>query len=213
LGHALEQANAVFKAAKKIEEIMPIIDLIKSNRSCRRFDQSHSIDRRTLGELINLGRLSASAANLQPLKYMISTSPEKNEAIFPCLGWAAYLKQWNGPSEGEKPSAYIIILGDTAITKNFRCDHGIAAQSILLGAREKGLAGCMIAAINHKRLRSVLEIEPLYEILLVLALGRPAEKARLEELAPGGDIRYFRDDNGIHHVPKRGLDEIILASW
>jgi nitroreductase len=190
-----------------------LLDLIKKNRSCRRFDQSHRISVDTLRELINLGRLSASAANLQPLKYMISTDNTMNESIFSCLGWAAYLKGWKGPSEGEKPAAYIVILGDSRITDNFRCDHGIAAQSILLGAREIGLAGCMIAAINLKKLRGIMSLEEHHEILLVIALGKPAEEIRLENLEPGGDIRYWRDEQEVHHVPKRGLDEIIIKAW
>ncbi len=82
--------------------------------------------------------------SLQPLKYILSCSDSMNKMIFPCLAWAAYLKDWHGPEDSERPSAYIVILGDTGISKTFGCDHGIAAQSILLGARENGLAGCMI---------------------------------------------------------------------
>ncbi len=190
-----------------------VLELVKSNRSCRRFDASHSIDPDLLRELVEHARLSASAANLQPLKYILSRDRAKNDEIFSCLGWAAYLKDWKGPSEEERPTGYIVILGDLSITKNFRCDHGIAAQSILLGAREKGLAGCMIAAINQKRLRDILAIDETREILLVIALGKPLETAVIEDLEPGGDIRYFRNGDGIHHVPKRSLDEIIVNSW
>ncbi len=194
---------------------MDIFELVKANRSCRRFDQEnpHRINSDTLKKLIDLGKCSASAANLQPLKYMISTDSSKNEEIFSCLTWAAYLKDWKGPKKGERPSAYIVMLGDTAITKNFRCDHGIAAQSILLGARAMGFAGCMLAAIDHKKLKAFLNIENHLEILLVIAMGTPKEEVRLEELMPGASIKYWRDDNNIHHVPKRRLEEIIIASW
>jgi nitroreductase len=190
-----------------------VLELVKRNRSCRRFDASHAMDLDLLRELVEHGRLSASAANLQPLKYILSKDRAKNDEIFSCLGWAAYLKEWKGPVEAERPTGYIIIMGDLSITKNFRCDHGIAAQSMLLGAREKGLAGCMIAAINQKRLREVLGIDENQEILLVIALGKPLETAVIENLEPGGDIRYFRDGDGIHHVPKRSLDEIIVNTW
>jgi hypothetical protein len=111
-----------------------------------------AIERQTLEELVDLARLSASAANLQPLKYILSHEPQENAKIFPHLKWAAYLKEWPGPSAGERPTAYIIILGDTQISKGFGCDHGIAAQSILLGARERGLAGCMIGLIKREEL-------------------------------------------------------------
>ena len=187
-----------------------IRDLIKSNRSCRRFHEESAVERKTLEELVDLARLSPSAANLQPLKYILSCEKERNAAIFPHLAWAGYLKDWPGPSPGERPSAYIVILGDTKISRNFGCDHGIAAQSILLGAREKGLAGCMIGLIDREELRSVLDIPARYEILLVVALGKPREDVVLEEIGPTGDIKYWRDPSGVHHVPKRPLKELIL---
>jgi nitroreductase len=188
-----------------------IRDLIVSNRSCRRFYEDAAVERRTLEELVDLARLSASAANLQPLKYFLSHEPQENAAIFPHLAWASYLKDWGGPSPGERPAAYIIILGDTQISKSFGCDHGIAAQSILLGARERGLAGCMIGLIKREELRQVLQIPARYEILLVIALGKPREQAVIDAVRPGGDIKYWRDRDGVHHVPKRSLDEIIIT--
>jgi len=189
-----------------------IADLIKQNRSCRRFAQDHPVPTETLRELIDLARCSASAANRQPLKYITSSSPEKNETIFDCLGWAAYLKNWPGPVPGERPAAYIIITGDTRITSNYWCDHGIASQSILLGAREMGLAGCIFGAINKPKLKKACAIPEELEILLVLAIGKPAETIVLEKVGPDGDIKYWRDDQEVHHVPKRSLEEIIVSS-
>lgn len=188
-----------------------IEDLIKSNRSCRRFFQNEAIPVDTLRRLVNLARLSASAGNLQPLKYILSNAPHKNEIIFSCLAWAAYLKDWPGPSEGERPSAYIIMMGDWHIAKAFAIDLGIAAQSILLGAREQNLAGCMIGSINKELLEEMLHIPDHFEILLVIALGKPKETVVLEEVKPGASIKYWRDEDGVHHVPKRPLDEIILS--
>lgn len=186
-------------------------DLIVKNRSYRRFHQEVAISCETLRELVDLARLSASGANRQPLKYILSCEPEKNSRIFPCLGWAAYLKDWPGPEEGERPSAYIIILGDTEISRSYFVDHGIAAQSILLGATEKGLGGCMIASIQQQALRQALDIPERYEILLVLALGKPKETVVIEPVGPDGDIKYWRDSKGVHHVPKRSLEEIIIG--
>jgi nitroreductase len=188
-----------------------IRDLVIKNRSYRRFHQDVQIERETLRELVDLARLSASAANLQPLKYILSNEPESNALIFSCLRWAGYLKDWRGPAEGERPSAYIIILGDTSISPGFLCDHGIAAQSILLGATEKGLGGCMLAAVQRTKLKKLLKIAEHYEILLVLALGKPKEKVVLEKLGPDGDIKYWRDKDEVHHVPKRKLDDIIVG--
>ena len=189
-----------------------ISELILKNRSYRRFYQDTAIDLDTLRELVNLARLSASAANLQPLKYIISCEPQKNALIFPHLKWAAYLKDWPGPGEGERPSAYIIILKDTEIKSPLsEYDCGIACQSMLLGATEKGLGGCIIYSVDRKRLQEALAIPDRYEIHLVLALGRPKEKAQIEAVGPDGDIKYWRDEQAVHHVPKRDLDDVIIG--
>ena len=187
--------------------------LVKSNRSCRRFDANVPLSRQTLEELVDLARHTASAANKQPLKYVLSTDPEKNREIFDCLGWAAYLTDWKGPVEQERPTGYIVVLGDTTLADRFWCDHGIAAQTILLGARAQGLAGCMFGAINIKRIKAALGIEDQFEVKLVIALGSPMETAQIDDLAPDGDIRYWRDANQVHHVPKRKLADLILKAW
>ena len=188
-------------------------DLIRKNRSYRRFHQDVPVDLETLRALVNLARLSASGSNLQPLKYILSCQPETNARIFPHTRWAGYLKDWPGPAEGERPAAYVVILGDTEIRKSFGCDHGIAAQSIMLGATERGLGGCMIGSIDRSGLRQALDIPDQYEILLILALGKPKEKVVIEEVGPDCDIRYYRDAEGVHHVPKRSLDELILQEY
>ncbi len=187
-----------------------IKDLIKKNRSYRRFDNSFSVPLDTLRELIDFARLSPSGANLQPLKFIVSGSPVTNTKIFPCLAWAGYLKDWDGPIEKERPSAYIIILGDKSIKNEFSCDCGIAAQSILLGATEKGLGGCMIGSIQKNRLADTLNIDSQYEIQLVIALGKPVETVQIDEMKSADDIKYWRDIKNIHHVPKRSLDSIII---
>ena len=188
-------------------------NLIQKNRSYRKFDSSFSVPNDLLRELVDYARLSPSGANLQPLKFIISNSSVTNAKIFPNLAWAGYLKDWDGPVESERPSAYIIILGDKNIKNDFSCDCGIAAQSILLGAAEKGLGGCMIGSIKKEKLVDVLNINPRFEILLVIALGKPTEKVQIEETESPDDIKYWRDENNIHHVPKRPLEEIILNNF
>ena len=188
-----------------------IKDLIKRTRSYRRFNQNYRIELDTLREMVDVARLSAAAGNLQPLKYILSNEPVKNSRIFQHLAWAGYLRDWRGPLEGERPSAYIIVLGDKRICNSFGCDHGIACQNIMLAAVEKGLGGCMIGSVNRERLRTELDIPDYLEILLVLALGKPNETVVLEELGPEGDIKYWRDSDGVHHVPKRKLEDIIVG--
>ena len=185
-------------------------DLITANRSTRRFDETHTVDRDTLVELVDLARLSGSGGNAQPLKFILSADAETNAAIFPHLAWAGFLKDWEGPTPGERASAYIVIVCDTEILSGAGVDHGIAAQSILLGAVEKGLAGCMIGAINHTGLRKALDLDNRYDILLVLAIGKPAETIQVEPMPSDGKTTYWRDEQSVHHVPKRSLDEIIL---
>ncbi len=189
---------------------MPIKDLITRNRSYRRFNQSERITLDTLKGLVNLARLSPSGANLQPLKYVLTNDEEGCAAIFPHLTWAGHLKDWPGPAEGERPAAYIIIVLDHQLDKKVNCDHGIAAQSILLGATELGLGGCMMTSVNRKRLVGVLKLDERYEILMVLALGRPAEEVVIEDMGADGNYKYWRGTEDKHHVPKRPLKEMIL---
>lgn len=187
-----------------------IKELIEKSRSYRRFYQGEKIGEEVLEEFVNLARLSPSAANLQPLKYLLCNDEQKNEDIFKTLGWAGYLTDWQGPEEGEKPSAYIVIVNDSSISKNYSMDAGIAAQSILLGAVEKGLGGCIIKNVNKKELSTILNLKEKYEIAIVIALGKPKEVTIIEKLGTSQDIKYWRDEKGVHHIPKRSLEEIIL---
>ncbi|MCU0363673.1 MAG: nitroreductase family protein [Bacteroidales bacterium] len=188
---------------------MDLGKLVLMTRSCRRFDESLLIDRQLLEGLVNLARLSASGANRQPLKYIIVNSPDTCQKVFPFLAWAGYLTEWPGPGNGERPSAYIVVAGDRSVTDNFGIDHGIAAQTIMLGATEAGYGGCIIASIKRQELADSLGLTDNFEILLVLALGKPVEKIILEDIKDN-DVRYWRDSEGNHHVPKRKLEDIIL---
>jgi nitroreductase len=184
-------------------------DLLLQNRSYRRFDESRQVTTEELYEMIDAARLSASARNAQPLKYYLANSEATNEKIFPTLAWAGYLTDWPGPEPGERPAAYIVQLHDTTIPGNYFCDDGIAAQSILLTATEKGLGGCIIASVKKEQLATLLNIPAHLQIIQVIALGKPAEKVVLEEMK-AGDIKYWRDNNQVHHVPKRPLHELII---
>jgi nitroreductase len=190
---------------------MDFQNMVIRNRSYRRFDESCEISRQTLEELVDLARLSPSAANLQPLKYLISWKKEDNQKIFKNLAWAGYLTKWAGPEPGERPSGYIVILGDREISPTFDYDAGIAAQTILLGAVEKELGGCIIKAMVKENIRKSFNLPDRYEILLTLALGKPVEKVELEPLPVNDSVKYWRDREGVHHVPKRHLKNLIVA--
>jgi nitroreductase len=184
-------------------------DLIKRNRSYRRFFQDESIPQYILEGLIDLARLSPSARNAQTLKYFISCDAETNAKTFPHLSWAGYLKNWNGPKEGEKPSAYIVVLNDIHISDTYFCVDGIAVQSILLGAVEQSFGGCIIGSVDRLKLKKALNIPDHLKIVEVVALGKPREEVVIEDVKDG-NIKYWRDDSQVHHVPKRALDEIII---
>ena len=186
-------------------------DLILRNRSYRRFDENHAIGRDELLEMIDAARLSASGRNAQPLKYYLSSDPETNQAVFPTLAWAGFLTDWPGPAPGERPAAYIVQLHDTELAQKYYCDDGIAAQSILLTATEKGLGGCIIASVQREKLSRILHLPPHLEIIQVIALGKPAEKVVIEPMQEG-DIKYWRDNQGVHHVPKRSLQELVIPA-
>lgn len=188
---------------------MKLHELVKKNRSYRRFKESVRIGDDELLSLVDLGRYSASGTNRQPLKYLLFNSDNDCKRIYPYIRWAGFLKDWDGPKEGERPSAYIIILGDRSIADNYFVDHGIAAQSILLGATEMGYGGCMIASINRKGLINEISLPEHLEILLIIALGKPIEKVVIEDIEDN-KYEYWRDKDLVHHVPKRTLQELII---
>jgi nitroreductase len=188
---------------------MNLKELVLKTRSYRRFDEAYKVETSVLENLVDLARFSASGANRQPLKFLIYNAPEECLKVFPYLAWAGYLTEWAGPEKGERPSAYIIILGDKSITEIFGVDHGIAAQSIMLGATEAGLGGCIIASIKRDELCEELSIPDNFEVLLVLALGKPVENVIIEEIKDD-NVKYWRDSNNNHHVPKRSLSELII---
>lgn len=188
---------------------MNLKELILKSRSYRRFDESYQIDAKTIESLIDLARLSPTGANKQPLKFLYFNTPDECNRIFPYIAWAGYLTDWAGPEKGERPSAYILIAGDKSISDLFGVDHGIAAQSIMLGATEAGLGGCIIGSIKRTELSNELSIPDNFDILLILALGKPVEKVIIEDIKDS-NVKYWRDNNKNHHVPKRSLKELIF---
>lgn len=194
---------------------MNIKQLVEQTRTVRRFKQEQAISEEVLKELIHCGGMSGSARNAQVLKYMLVTEPQQRERLFPMLGWAGYLSDWKGPEEGERPPAYIICLLDESLLKGSEneahFDLGIATQSMLLAAAEKGIYGCRIANFS-KNIEGKLNIPESLNIMLVTALGYPAEEVVLEQVGDDGDIKYWRDGAMVHHVPKRSLDEIIVSA-
>ena len=190
---------------------MSVADLVRKTRTIRRFVEGERITLETLRELVDLARLSASGGNKQPLKFILLHEEKDCERLFPFLAWAGALKDWDGPAEGERPAAYIIILLDKGIAQGPGVNHGIAAQSIALGACERGIGCCMIGSIQRPKIKEAFHVPEPFDVLLVLALGKPAETIVIDPLPEDGNTDYWRDEAGAHHVPKRSLDELIVA--
>ena len=176
-------------------------------RSIRRFDTSQRVDYDLLLQFIDNARMASSARNGQTLKYLPIVDAPTCDKVFATLKFAAYLTDWHGPAEDERPAAYIIVLHDASLGPLFPVDAGLATQNIVLSAAEAGLGCCIVGAVDKQKLAETIGRQ--YETVHVIAIGRPAEQVVIEPMQ-GGDIKYWRDAQGTHHVPKRSLDEIVV---
>lgn len=194
---------------------MALADLVARTRTVRRFREEVALAPDLLEQLVDLARLGGSARNAQSLCYLIVTEPSLRAALFPLLAWAGYLPDWPGPAAGERPAAYIVCVLDRERQRGpeseAHFDLGISTQNLLLGAAERGVMGCRIGAFNADRVRALLQLDARYQPMLVVALGEPAETVVVETVRTDGDVRYWRDADGVHHVPKRPLGDILLA--
>ncbi len=186
--------------------------LLISSRTTRRFHEGKKVDEDTLRSLVELTRYCPSGRNAQPLRYKMIHSDEERAKIFPLLKWAGYFSDWDGPEPGERPAAYLVQLLDTHYGKDCLCDDGLQLEAITLGMKTLGLSGCIIKAFNHVKLSEEFHIPERYIPRYVLAIGYPAEEVVIEEMTgdDNADFKYFRTPDGVHHVPKRPLDAIIL---
>lgn len=188
-------------------------DLLISCRSYRGFDESRRISKEELLELVNLTRYSAASMNIQPLKYRLICEKEEVDRMQPLTGWAKQMPQMTLPHPGKCPTAFVIICQDTSVDPamgKFQRDVGIVAQTMLLAATEKGLGGCMIGSFNAGQVAKEFELPENIKPMLVVALGKPDEKVVLTDIPEDGNFKYYRDENDVHYVPKRSLEEIVL---
>jgi nitroreductase len=191
---------------------MPTIaELVSADRSVRRFAQT-PVSAETLRDFVDIARLVHSGANHQPLRYALVASAEACDRVFPHTRWAAGLADWTGPAPDERPTAYIVICRDREGAIAGGLDHGIAAEAIALAATERGLSACMIGAFDGKGVSAALSLDERYQALLVIALGVAGETVVIETVGADGSTKYWRDEAGVHHVPKRALEDVIIAT-
>ncbi|MFO7865341.1 MAG: nitroreductase family protein [Candidatus Aminicenantes bacterium] len=184
-----------------------IYQIVISRRTVRQFD-SRRVPGDLLKKMINAARLAPSAANLQPLEFIVISNQEICQEIFPCLKWAAYIAPDGNPKPGYEPPAYIVTLVNTNVReKGFEWDAGAAIENMILTAWAEGVASCWLLSVERKKVREVLKIPPNYIIDSVLALGYPAEEPAAEDA--GDSIKYYKDEKGRLHVPKRPLEKVM----
>lgn len=188
---------------------MDVREALHKSRSYRRFYQDVHIPESDMMVIADAARLSPSGRNIQAIKFLLSFKESSNSRIFPALAWAGYLPDWDGPEEGERPSAYIIQLLDKRIAQTTMCDEGITAQSMLLQAVELGYGGCIIGAVRRDLLKDAFNLPEWLEIKNVIALGKPKETVLIEDMKDG-EYKYWRDPDGTHHVPKRRTEDIVI---
>lgn len=188
-------------------------DLLMSCRSCRGYDESRRISKEELLEFVELTRYTAASMNIQPLKYRIICEKEEVDRMQPLTIWARQLPEMKLPHPGKCPTAFIVICQDTQVDAGmgkFHRDVGIVAQTMLLAATEKGLGGCMIGSFDAGKVAKEFGISEHIKPMLVVAFGKPDERVVLTDLPADGNFKYYRDENDVHYVPKRSLEEIVL---
>ena len=189
---------------------MKLKELVLQNRSYRKYHFNQKVSLEQLTELVALARLTPSSKNRQPLKYILVTSEPDCRIVFKHLKWAWFLKEWTGPSEMEQPPAYIVVAVDKNLNENADIDAGIVSQTMLLGATEMGLGGCIIRTVNRFELKKHFSLPDSYEIMLVIALGYPNQTIRIEDIGKEDQTAYYETPDGVHVVPKRTLEDQII---
>jgi len=185
------------------------MELIKKNRSYRRFDNSKKISMEQLENFVEHARIAQCSANRQPLRYSLITEKEACEKLYDGLKWAGYLTDWDGPVPEERPVAYIVVAAKNDLMDFEKVDSGLAMQNMTLAAISEGVGSCMIGMFNKKIVSEVSGFDDEHTILYVIAFGYPVENVSLTDVKDG-DFKYYRDDAGNHFVPKRSMDEIIF---
>jgi len=185
---------------------MDVYDSIVSRRTIRRFQQK-PVSLVLLKKFVNSARIAPSAANLQTLEYFIVTDKELCSRVFETIGWAGYITPKWTPSLEERPVAYIIILVKDIRNKYYQRDVGFASENIVLTAEGDGLGTCILCNIDKKKIQEILKIPDELYVDSVIALGYKAEYPVVEDFKES--VKYWRDEKGVLHVPKKRLDDIV----
>ena len=193
-------------AAPKRSSATSLNRLLLLNRSHRGYDQRRMVTLDELRRIVSVNTRIPSARNQQCLRFRLITADEAH-LVLPHIKLGSAFPDLHLPIEGTEPQAFIIVCSTIEENKWVDMDLGISAQSMLLKATEMGLNGICIGAFNKQELISAFGLK--YEPLMVLAIGKGAEKIQLLSIGEGEGHSYFRD-KGIHYVPKVQLDDLIM---
>lgn len=187
---------------------MNVYDAVKERRTIRKFRQD-PLKQEDIMQIIDCARLAPYGANLQPLKFAVITDESKRKELYPLIKYAGYLTDWN-PEFEECPPVFIAVLNDTSLkpTAKSECDSGAAVTSMCLAATEFGIGSCWLGAIDRAMIKTKLGIDEKYDVTYMLGLGYPAQSGETFDMKD--DIKYYFDENGNVHVPKRMLSDIII---
>lgn len=190
-----------------------IKDLVQKNRSYRGYDESRKVTREELVHLVECARLAPSSVNMQPLRYYLIHTQEELDLLQPLTNWARALPELTLPHPGHCPTGFVVICQDTNLNPSiprFQKDIGIVAQTMLLAAVEMVLGGCMIGNYDAGKVKAALNLAENLAPVLIVAIGKPDETIVLTDVGRNGETNYYRDENDVHYVPKRSLDDLII---
>ncbi len=124
------------------------------------------------------------------------------------MKWAGYISPAGNPPPGERPVAYIVVLANKRKNSG-SCERDAAAaiQNMLLVAHEEGIGSCWLGSIDINELTGILELPEHITINSVIALGYSNESPQVEKMKDS--VKYWKDDEGFLHVPKRGTDDVV----
>ena len=185
---------------------MTVYETILKRRTVRSF-QPKPVSDSILEKMVNAGRLAPSAANLQPCEFIIVDDPNLLAAVFSNLQWAGYVTPAGNPPEGKRPAAYIVLLLNQEKGRDGFADAGAAIENMILTGMEEGVAACWLGSVDRGKLTKILNIPDYCRIDSVLALGYPDQENRVEDFS--GSIKYWLDEKGNYHVPKRSLKDVL----
>lgn len=205
----LEKRMEQYRSSQAVSSVKKegLASLLIKNRSTRGYDASYIVRADQLRRIVGVNNKLASARNRQPLRFRLVTADEAQK-VLPFIRMGAGLKELRLPLEGTEPNAFIVVCSTIEPRNSTYVDLGISAQSMLLQAVEMGLSGLCIMDFDADRLVGSLQLP--YKPLLVIAIGKSGEKARLIDINEGDDHSYYRE-NGVHCVPKVVVEDLIIA--